>query len=115
MLSLPRGMLDGEDDDFVSGHIDLLVNEVGIPPSDEFTALLYCLWSADLWKQNQILERMENSRARLLRSRRIVSADIVADGSEVLRSTRREPELHRSKRRNAASTSSSVANSRRCA
>jgi hypothetical protein len=42
-------------------------------------------------------------------------ANVVCNGDEVLRRSRREPELHQSKRRNAASISSSVANWRRFA
>jgi hypothetical protein len=53
---------------------------------------------------------MKNGRANPQSSGGIVRSDIVGDGSQVLRSTRRKSKLHRSKRRNAASTSSSVAN-----
>jgi hypothetical protein len=44
-----------------------------------------------------------------------VRANVVCNGNEVLGRSRRKPELHRSKRRNAASISSSVANWRRFA
>ncbi len=41
MLSLPRGMLDGEDDDFLTRFIDGVVNEVRILSGDQLTYALY--------------------------------------------------------------------------
>jgi hypothetical protein len=55
MLPLPRGMLDGEDDDFLIRLIDRVINEIGILSGDKLTHAFNGLCSADLWKQNQIL------------------------------------------------------------
>ena len=49
MLSLPRGMLDGEDDDFLTRFIDGVVR---VLPGDQLTYALYGLCSADPRKQN---------------------------------------------------------------
>jgi hypothetical protein len=46
MLSLPRGMLDGEDDDFRTRFIDGVVNEVRILSGDQLAYALYGLCSA---------------------------------------------------------------------
>jgi hypothetical protein len=53
MLSLPRGMLDGEDDDFLTRFIDGVVNEIRILSGDQLTYALYGLCSADPRKQTR--------------------------------------------------------------
>ena len=39
MLPLPRGMLDSEDDDFLTRLIDRVINEIGILSGDKLTRL----------------------------------------------------------------------------
>jgi hypothetical protein len=87
-------MLDGENNDFLVHLIDRVLNEVGILSGDQFTHACNGLCSTDLRKQNQILERMENSRAYLLGGGRTAGTDIIRDGSKVLRRTRRKSKLH---------------------
>src|ERR1017187_9056092 len=115
MLPLARRMLDSEDDDFLSRLIDAVIDQIGIFAGDQLTHPFNGLRSTDLRKQDQILQRMKNSRAHLPGGARITRTDKVRDGRDILCRTRRKSELHRSKRRNAASTSSSVANWRRFA
>ena len=66
-------------------------------------------------KQNEALKRIQNGSPHAKRSRWISFTDIVSDVGKVLCRSRREAELHCSKRRNAASISASVANWRRLA
>src|ERR1700682_5508077 len=115
MLPRPRGMLDRKDDNFLSRLINRVVNEVRILPGDQLTHAFNGLCSAKPRKQNQILERLENSGAHSPSGGWAVRANVVCNGDDVLCRSRREPELHQSKRRNAASISSSVANWRRFA
>src|ERR1700675_422594 len=115
MLPLARGVLDGEDDDFLRRLINPVIDQIGIFPRDQLAHSFNGLRSADLRKQDQILQRLKNGRAHPLGRARIALADIVRDGGDILYRTRRKSELHWSKRRNAASISSSVANWRRSA
>jgi hypothetical protein len=94
MLSLARGMLDSEDDDFLSRLVDPLIDQIGIFAGDQLTHPFNGLRSADLRKQDQILQRMKNSRAHLPGGARITRANIVRDGSDILCRTRRKSELH---------------------
>ena len=113
MLPLARGMLDREDDDFLRRLINSVVDQIGISPRDQLAHSLDGLRSAELRKQDQILQRLNNSRAHPLGRGRIALANIVRDGGDIAYRTRSKSELHWSKRRNAASISSSVANWRR--
>jgi hypothetical protein len=52
VLPLPRGMLDGEDDDFLVRLIDRVINEIWILSGDQLTHAFNGLRSAALRKQN---------------------------------------------------------------
>jgi hypothetical protein len=115
VLPLAGGMLNGENDDFLPCLIVCIIDEVRISSGDEFTHALHRLCSADLRKQDQILQRTKNGGAHMLCGVRIARIEVVGNRDKVLCRARRKSKLHRSKRRNAAATSSSVANWRRFA
>jgi hypothetical protein len=73
------------------------------------------LQPANMREQDQVLQSVVNGCANPPRSGWIMGVEIVGDISKVLSRTQRETQLHLSKRRNAASTSASVANCRRLA
>src|SRR5262249_29777186 len=115
MLPLTRGVLDGENDDLVGGRIERVIDEVGIFPGDELAHPFHRLPPSDLGKQDEGLHGVEDRSAHEQRGGWIARADVVGDVDEVLCRARREAQLHRSKRRKAASTSASPANWRRLA
>ncbi len=80
MLPLARGMLDRQDDDFLSRIVNCVIDEVTIFSDDELTHTFNSLRSTDLWKQDQILERMKNSGANLPGGNGTVQANVVCDG-----------------------------------
>src|SRR5690349_19263023 len=73
------------------------------------------LLPADLRKRDQALEGRKNGGPNAKRGCGAVYANIGGDLGKILRCARREAKLHSWKRRNAASTSASVANWRRLA
>jgi hypothetical protein len=64
----------------------------------------------DVRKQYQTLKRLKNRCPHAKRRLRTVFMNIVGNRGEIPDRARRETELYRSKRRNAASISASVAN-----
>src|SRR5216684_218618 len=115
VVPLACGMLDAEDNDVVGGRIDSVINKVGIFPGDELAHALHRLSPSDVGKQDKVLQGIDDGRAHAQRGGRIALAYIIGDVDEVLHRARREAQLHRSKRRKAASTSASLANWRRLA
>src|SRR5438105_9262134 len=113
MFAFAGRMLDGEDDNFLGLVVSGVIDQIWVPPRHQLAHALDLLWSSNMRKQNQTLERFKNRGPHAKRGLRAVFADIVGDLGEVPSRTRREAELHCSKRRNAASTSASVANWRR--
>src|SRR5216684_2489857 len=100
---------------FASSRIDGVINKVGIFPGDELAHALHRLSPSDVGKQDKVLQGIDDGRAHAQRGGRIALAYIIGDVDEVLHRARREAQLHRSKRRKAASTSASLANWRRLA
>lgn len=87
-------MLDREDDDFLRRLIDPVIDQIGIFVRDQLTHPFNGLRSADMRKQDQILERTKNGRAYPPGGARIAHANIVRDGSDIFRRTRRKSEFH---------------------
>jgi hypothetical protein len=54
MLSIPRGMPDGEDNDFLVRLIDRVLNEIGILSGDQLAYALNGLLPSNLWKQTRV-------------------------------------------------------------
>src|SRR6266700_7467886 len=89
---------------------DGVVDKIWVFPRDELSHAFDCLRSAHLRKEYQVLERLKNGGTHMPCGVRIARANVVGDGRQVLGRSGRKTKLHRSKRRNADSTSSSVAN-----
>jgi len=112
----PTGlMLDSKDHDLVVRSIDTVVHEVGISSNDKLSDALDLLPPAQLREKHKVLQRTENDCSHANRSVRISLMNVVGNLSKIVGRAPRKPKLHRSKRRNAASTSASLANSRRLA
>lgn len=71
---------------------------------------LRCLQAPYIGKQDEVGQAVIDRIADGFRGLRIASADIVSELGDIINGTPREPQLHWSKRRNAASTSASLAN-----
>src|ERR1051325_1136838 len=108
-------MPNGDDHDLFDGFINRVVHKIGILPGHDLAHALDGLPPSDLGPQNEILQRIEDGAAHTNGSCGISGADIVRDVDKILGRAGCEAKLHLSKRRKAASTSASVANSRRCA
>src|SRR5262249_53597491 len=115
MLALLCRMLHIENDDFTCSFVDRVVDEIRIFTRDKLAHAFCLLGAANVWKQNKILQTFIDCRTDALRSGRVSLPNVVSDSRNIFDSALREPQLHRSKRRNAASTSASVANCRRFA
>src|ERR1700722_7744347 len=92
-----------------------VIDEVAVFAGHQLANTFDGLPPADLGKECKGLQGRENRIAHGQRRSRVPNANVLGNGDKVGCCPRREAELHRSKRRNAASTSVSVANSRRCA
>src|SRR5580700_1227675 len=100
-------MLHAENDDLPGGIVHG-VDEISVTRCHEFAHVLRLLKPTDLWKQDEVLQAFVNRRSNCA-GRRVSKSDVVGDGGDILQGARRKPELHRAKRRKAASTSESVA------
>src|SRR6266850_2400001 len=110
MFTLAGWMLDSENDNFLGLIVSSVIDEIRISPRHQLAHALDLLLPSNMRKQNQTLQRFKNRGAHAKPGLRAMSADMVGDLGEIPNRTRRETELHCSKRRNAASTSASVAN-----
>src|SRR6476620_1528421 len=106
-------VLDRDDDDFIGGDIHLVIDEIRVSARNQLAHAFYVLQSPCIWKLCQGLHAVENRGAHAGRAARATRPQIVTDCCEVLSRALRKAQLHLSKRRKAASTSASVANSRR--
>src|SRR5579864_2552007 len=108
-------MLDVEDHDLFGGLIDSVVNEITISTGYEFAHAFRLLLSAHVRKKQEVLQARIDCRPHTLGGSRISGKDVIGNFDDVRGGARRKAQLHRSKRRNAASTSASLANSPRFA
>src|SRR6266853_1466979 len=115
MFAPLRRMLHIEDDDLVGAFIDHIINDVRVGTGHELAHPLGLLQPSYTREQNQILQACIDRSPHAHGSRWVMVADIAGNGGNIFGCSPREAELHGSKRRNAASTSASVANSRRLA
>jgi len=60
VLALARGMLDGENDDFLVCQIDGVVDQIGVAARNKLTHALQFLPPSDLRKQDQVLQGIED-------------------------------------------------------
>src|SRR5271156_4310651 len=112
ILSFARRVLDGENNDLAGTSVQTIIDQIRIFSGHELAHAFNCLTPTGLRKQHKILQRIKDGGAYTQRSIWITLTDIIGNIDQVLRRSRREAKLHRSKRRNAASTSASLANSR---
>src|SRR5215216_2488313 len=115
MLTPAGGMLDVEDHDFLGRFIDGVINKVSVFGRHNPSYSGRLLLSADMRKQNQILQALIDGGTYATCRLGVAFANVIGDFNEIRDRARREAKLHRSKRRKTASTSASVANSRRLA
>ena len=98
-------MFDVEDHNLVGGIVHGVINQIKIffrhHPSDARNVLM----AADMREQDQILYGLVDGGSHSFCSRRIANAKIIGNGGYVFDRPGCEAYLHRSKRRNAASTS----------
>src|SRR4051794_39367773 len=108
-------MSNGDDHNRSSHLISPIVDEVGILPRDNLAYAVDFLFAPGVRKQQEILERLIDGGAHPNGGFWISFSKVVGDFGKVPAGTACKAKLHRSKRRNAASTSASVANSPRLA
>jgi hypothetical protein len=66
VVPLARMVVDREDDDFLRCPIDSVINQIGVFARDQLAHPFSGLRSADLRKQDQVLQRTKNGRLHLL-------------------------------------------------
>src|SRR5438105_13905861 len=115
VLTTARGLLNRQDNDFLCSLVDRVIDEIAVSGRHEFADALDILGTTDRRKKCQALKRAQYRISHRERRGRITDMQILGNLCKVARRAWCEPQPHRSKRRKAASTSSSVANSRRFA
>jgi hypothetical protein len=115
VFAFAGGVLDSEDDNLPGALIDCVVNEVWVAPSHNLSNPFDGLSAAGAGKGRERLKRSEYGATHPLHSLWIALLDLISNLGAVASCARGEPQFHGSKRRKAASTSSSVANWRRSA
>src|SRR5690349_15011141 len=108
-------MPNAEYDNLVLGLVSRVVDKISVLASHKFAELLDALPAANPRKQENVRERGIDVGAHAAARRRIALVEVIGDVDEIRDGPRRKPQFHRSKRRNAASTSLSLANWRRFA
>jgi hypothetical protein len=115
VLTTTRRVLKREDHNLLRSLVDCIIDQIAVFGCNEFADAFDILGTTDRREERQILQGAQYSTPYRERRGSITGMQILGDFYKIARRARREPQLHRSKRRNAASTSSSVANSRRFA
>src|SRR5215212_269207 len=115
MFALASRVLDRQDDDLFRCLVEDIVDEIRITTCHELADTFGLLAPADQRKKSKSLERFEDRRADTPCGLRISLSYIVGNTVEVLYRLASKAKLHLSKRRNASSSSASLANSRRSA
>ena len=110
MVALARRVLDVEDDDLIGCIIHSVIDEVWVLSRYYLADAFSRLAPANFGKQNEVSQGVIDSGTDALCSNRIIGTNVIGKLGEVLHRVRRKSQLHASKRRNAASTSVSVAN-----
>jgi len=108
-------MLDRKNSDFPIGIVDGVIDEIGIATCHQISHAVNDLAATGARNRIERPKRFQDRVPDPERGRRTVLLDVIGNVVEVGRGSLRQPVSHTSKRRNAAATSSSVANSLRLA
>src|SRR5436190_23510130 len=110
-----RGMLDRIDDDLPCRVVNAVIDNEGVAPRDNLAHALDCLRPACTREPTEHPQGFEDRGTDAHGGSGILGANVVTNRRQILSGSRREAQPHGSNRRNAASTSASLAKSPRLA